>query len=133
MKANITAGQCLNTILEKKYPTETFIPFNEAMITGAYSSKLFSPSFIEERAKTHNVSTAEYRNTLQAFLSFLERIDKYNEAVLWFGDEPFCRENTKTVLQTLREYGFQGKIVLHIVVEETGEIITSITVQDVSA
>ncbi len=133
MKINITAGQCLNAILENIYPTETFIPFNEAMITGNYTSKLFSAAFIEERAKTHNVSTAEYRNNLQAFLSFLERIDKYNEAVLWFGDEPFCRENTKTVLHALREYGFQGKIVLYIVVEETGEIVKSITVQDVSA
>ena len=41
MKVNITAGECLNELLESKYPGEFFIPFNEAMIQKTYSSPLF--------------------------------------------------------------------------------------------
>ena len=59
MKVNITAGSILNNLLKEKYSNELFIPFNEAMINGTYSSKLFSNEFILERAKTHNVSVLE--------------------------------------------------------------------------
>ena len=130
MKVNITAGMILNGMLENAYAGEQFIPFNEAMIIGTYTSKLFSVGFIEERAKTHNVSLAEYTEKLGAFLEFLDCIENYNEVVLWFGDEPFCEANVKTVLQTLKEYNFQGKILLHTVVEETGEIVKSTLIQD---
>ena len=126
MKMNITAGKFLNGKLEKIYPEEKFIPFNEAMIVGEYTSKLFSEAFMEERAKTHRVSIRDYKENLRAFIEFLKDIRRYDEVVLWFGEEPFCVKNTEIVLQTLREYNFQGVVVLNIVVEETGQIVRSI-------
>ena len=53
----------------------------------------------------------------------------YNEVILWFGEEPFCKKNTEVVLQTLKEYNFNGKIVLNIVIEEIGEIIKTINLE----
>ena len=129
MRINITAGEQLNRILEIKYQNENFIPFNEAMIKGTYTAKLFSESFIEERAKTHSVSIVEYKEKLNGFLTFLTSVELYNEVILWFGDEPFCNENRKIVLQTLCDYNYQGKIVVNTVIEETGEVIKSIIVQ----
>lgn len=123
MKINITAGDCLNEILVKKYPNEYFVPFCEAMILGNYSSDLFSKEFIKERSKTHNVTVQEYIQKLSGFLDFLKRLDNYNEVDLWFGDEPFCVENTKMVLKILEEYDFRGKLILNIVNETTGDII----------
>ena len=125
MKIHITAGDCLNAILEKIYPNERFVPFGEAMINGTYQSKLFSPAFIQERAKVHNVSVETYTQKLRGFLDFLQHIHQYDDVTLWFGDEPFCQANTDTVLQTLEEYGYKGKLVLNVVIEETGEIIHS--------
>lgn len=129
MRINITAGEQLNRILEIKYQNENFIPFNEAMTKGTYTAKLFSESFIEERAKTHSVSITKYKEKLNGFLTFLTSVELYNEVILWFGDEPFCNENRKIVLQTLCDYNYQGKIVVNTVVEETGEVIKSIIVQ----
>ena len=129
MKINITAGDCLNAILETKYKTERFIPFREAMIKGGYSSKLFSKAFLEERAKTHSVSIQEYTHNLQDFLLFLKDIQTYDSIVLWFGDEPFCQENVKVILQTLVEHEYHGDIILNVVVEETGELINQQIIQ----
>ena len=126
VKINITAGNCLNEILESKYENEEFIPFCEAMIKGTYTSRLFSEEFIAERAKTHNVSIQEYKENLQAFLIFLKNVELYDEVVLWFGDEPFCNENVKVVLQTLKEYGYVGSIILNLVIEETGEVFKTV-------
>ena len=123
MKINITAGDCLNKILENKYPNERFIPFREAMINGSYTAKLFSEEFIEERAATHDISDKKYKENLQAFLTFLQDVKKYELIILWFGDEPFCNANKKTVLQTLKEYNYQGKIILNTVIEESGKIL----------
>ena len=125
MKINITAGECLNKILQEKYPNETFIPFNEAMIKGGYNTKLFSEEFIIERSSIHNVSKEEYENKLALFLDFLNNINKYSEVILWFGDEPFCKKNIEIVILTLKEYRFLGNVTLNIVDEETGEIFNS--------
>ena len=129
MKINITAGSFLNEKLENIYENETFIPFCETMIIGTYNHKLFSIDFIEERAKTHNVSVSEYEDKLSGFITFLKCVNIYDEVILWFGDEPFCKENRRVVLQTLNEYNFQGKIILNIVNEETLEILEKIIVQ----
>ena len=126
MKINVTAGQFLNSKLKTIYPKKKFIPFNEAMIVGEYTSKLFSESFMEERAKIHQVSIQDYKENLREFIEFLKDIGQYDEVVLWFGEEPFCVKNTEVVLQTLQEYNFQGSIFLNIVVEETGQILKSI-------
>jgi hypothetical protein len=129
VKINITAGDCLNKILENKFSNEKFVPFNEAFIKGSYSAKLFSKEFMIERASTHNVSIEDYITKLHGFLDFLTHIKEYDCATLWFGNEPFCNENKKVVIQTLKEYNFQGKILLNTVIEETGEILKSETIQ----
>ena len=125
MKINITSGDILNSILTTKYPNELFIPFNEAMIKGDYHHKLFSDEFIQERSIVHNVTTFEYISKLSLFLDFLKNIENYNEVVLWFGDEPFCKKNTSVVLETLEVYGYTQNIYLNIVDEVSGEIISS--------
>ena len=122
MRINITAGECLNNILKDKYKDEYFIPFNEAMIEGSYTSRLFSKEFIIERSNTHNVSEEEYIFKLNGFLNFLENINSYDEVVLWFGDEPFCVINTNVILETLKEYDYKGKLTVNIVDELTGDI-----------
>lgn len=123
MRINITSGQLLNEILENRYPEECFIPFNEAMITGSYTAKLFSDDFILERATVHNVSETSYRETMKQFLDCLHQLSSYDDIVLWFGDEPFCIENRKTVLQALSEYGFKGPLSVNIVDETNGDIL----------
>jgi hypothetical protein len=129
VKINITAGDCLNEILKRKYPDEHFVPFGEAMITGSYTAKLFSEEFMQERADTHNVSLQLYKEKLQGFLSFLKEIDEYKNVALWFGDEPFCGANLKVLLQTLKEYNYQGELVFNTVIEETGDVVKSETLK----
>ena len=123
MKVNITAGECLNELLACKYPGECFVQFNEAMIRGTYSSPLFSDEFVRERAGFHGVSEAAYLEKLSGFMDVLDRAGDYDEVVLWFGDEPFCVQNRKTVIETLRMHGYRRNILLNIVYEESGDII----------
>ena len=125
MKINITAGDCLNNILINKYYSlnETFVPFREAMIKGTYSSRLFSNEFIIERSLVHNVSVNEYKEKINAFLNIINNITQYNEIILWFGNDEFCIENLKIILQTLSINNYKGKLILNTVIEETGEII----------
>ena len=122
-RINITAGDCLNEILLRRYPEERFVPFREAMIEGRYTAPLFSEAFIRERAAFHGVPEAEYRENLAGFLAVLARPEAYDEIVLWFGDEPFCVENRETVLAALRQYGYCGSLQQNTVIEETGEIL----------
>lgn len=123
MEINITAGECLNEILERRFPEKQFVPFNEAMTQGTYSSLLFSADFIRERSVCHGVPEGEYREKMSGFMTLLEHLQEYDEIVLWFGDEPFCVENRKVVLEALKGRGYSGGILLNIVVEETGEIL----------
>ena len=123
MRVNITAGECLNSILEAKYPGECFVPFNEAMIQGAYSSPLFSDEFVRERAGGHGVSVTAYLEKLSGFMDVLNRAGEYDEIVLWFGDESFCVQNRRTVMEALRMRGYRRSILLNIVDEKNGDII----------
>ena len=123
MKVNITAGECLNELLACKYPGECFVQFNEAMIRGTYSSPLFSDEFVRERAGFHGVSEAAYLEKLSGFMDVLDRAGEYDEVVLWFGDEPFCVQNRRTVIEALRMHGYRRSIQLNIVDEENGDII----------
>jgi len=129
MVKNITSGQIVNDYLKSVNPQECFIPFNEAMITGEYHTELFSKDFIKERAETHGVSEQQYFDKLKDFLDLLENLDDVNELVLWFGDEDFCRENRKVVLETLKQKKYTGKITLNIINEETYEILNVVEIQ----
>ena len=128
MKVNITAGECLNRILEARHPGECFVPFNEAMNQGTYSAPLFSEEFVRERAVVHGVSEAEYLEKLSGFMEILKHAGEYDEIVLWFGDEPFCVANSQTVLDALRGHGCRRSILLNIVNEGNGDIIRQETV-----
>ena len=123
MKINITAGECLNELLKSKYPGECFIPFNEAMIQGTYPSPLFSEEFVRERAGVHGVSETAYLEKLSGFMDVLNHAGEYDEIVLWFGDEPFCVQNRRTVIAALRMHGYRRSILLNIVDEKNGDII----------
>ena len=129
MKINITAGNHLNSILSNKYPSETFIPFREAMIEGEYHFPPFSDAFLIERANTHHTTVDEYKNHMKDFLTFLSHITEYDEIVMWFGNEPFCLINIDVVLKTLKDRNFTKRIILNTVIEETGEIIKSKIIQ----
>ena len=129
MKVNITAGEALNSMLVTKYSQERFVPFNEAMIVGSYTAPLFSTSFMEERATTHGVSLDQYKEKLGGFIDVLDNIEMYDEIILWFGDEPFCKANTDVVLQALKDLSYKGKVVLNIVEEETAKIIKTEVIQ----
>lgn len=120
---NITAGEELNRLLSNN--NEEWIPFNEAMIKGSYSSPLFSKEFCIERCKTHGVSLEEYMDNMMLFLSFVDRMDNYNRITLWFGDEPFCQANYKTIIQFLKDRHFHGRIILNIVSEIDGKLLKS--------
>ena len=123
MKINITAGDCLNNILVEKYKEETFIPFREAMNNGKYMNKLFSEEFLIERSLTHNVTLDDYKEKINDFIEIINNIDEYKEIKLWFGNDEFCLENLKVVIQTLLLNNYKGTLILNTVVEETGEII----------
>ena len=123
MKVNITAGECLNELLGSKYPGECFVPFNEAMIRGTYSSPLFSDEFVRERAEVHGVSETTYLEKLFGFMEVLDRAGEYDGIVLWFGDEPFCVRNRRTVIEALKMHGYRRSILLNIVDEKNGDII----------
>lgn len=125
MNINITAGDCLNNILVNIYKDETFVPFREAMNVGNYKSELFSKEFLIEISVTHNVSLDEYKEKINGFLEIIKNINKYQEIKLWFGNDDFCLENLKIVLQTIFLNNYKGSIILNTVVEETGEIINS--------
>ena len=129
MKINITAGECLNNILTNIYKGEKFIPFREAMIIGTYSNKLFSEEFLLERSEVHKVSLKEYKEKISCFINVLENINSYDEIVLWFGDEPFCVENTKIVIKTIKEHNYTNKLILNIVDEPTGKVLKQSKIQ----
>lgn len=128
MTINITSGDMLNEILQQRYPNEVFIPFREAMIEGSYEAKLFSDEFVAERSKTHGVATQEYIQKLGVFMDILKNAKAYEEIILWFGEEPFCAENVKVVIQALKESGFDGKLVYNIVDESNGDVLRSIPI-----
>lgn len=118
---NITAGQMLNDMLEEQREGY-FIPFNECFIEGDYSLPFFDDSFNKHRASVHGVPVEEYTRKLKGLFDFLGNVNKYDELVMWFGDEPFCQANVKVLKQILAIYGFAGDITLNIVNEDTGEI-----------
>ena len=99
------------------------------MIVGTYSNKLFSEEFLLERSKTHKVSLKEYKESISCFINVLENINSYDEIVLWFGDEPFCVENSNIVIKAIKENNYKNKLILNIVNEITGEVLKQSKIQ----
>ena len=119
---NITAGELLNKYLSDIYDG-VFIPFNEALSQGNLSYPLFDDVFIDERCKSLLVTKDEYVSKLSLVLSFIDNMDKYNEVVLWFGDETFCQINLLGVLTMLEQGNFKGSVVINIVDESSNKVI----------
>lgn len=125
---NITAGQMLNDMLEEQR-MGYFIPFNECFIEGGYTRPFFTKEFNKHRAKVHGVSVYEYESKLVGLFLFLTKANEYDEVILWFGDEPFCKANVKVLKEILTEFEYKGKITLNTVNEDTGEILNTETVK----
>jgi len=121
----ITSGDCLNDIMTGRYPYDSFIPFREAMINGSYSSELFSEAFAHERAAYHRVPVEEYKEKLKCFTDILDDPTFYEVICMYFGDEPFCRANKKAVIEALSAHGYKGTLVIHIVDETTGDVLST--------
>ena len=118
MVINITAGECLNVILTRAYPSLKFIPFNEGMSLGSYGYPYFDDTFIKQRSDVHRVSVHDYIEHLKDFLSILKDLDDINHWVLWFGDDDFCLKNVAFIKDLLT-------VLLHTVDEITGVIKTT--------
>ena len=56
----------------------------------------------------------ELHDQLSGFIDVLNHAGEYDEIVLWFGGEPFCVQNRKTVIETLRMHGYRRNILLNI-------------------
>lgn len=129
---NITNGSYLNSYLQNKYPNETFIPFNEAMIEGNPILPIFSDDFINERCQTHQVSKESYFENIEDFLTFSKNITSYESIVLWFGKDMFCQVNLLTVLAYLHQENYHNPIYLNLIDEETYEIIEQISIPKIN-
>ncbi len=121
MVASITSGDCLNNILKRG--GEVWIPFREAMERGSYTAPLFSEEFCKERSQTHNTTLEDYLDKLTPYMNFLKNIKRYDEVVMWFGDDDFCKANRAVVLKTIKDKNYKGKVILNIVDELTGKIL----------
>jgi hypothetical protein len=93
---------------------EMMIPFNEAMCFGETSEELFTPEFVEKRAKVHHVTPEQYTeitlNPLEPLLS-----KGFTHIELWFDEDMFCQINILTILALLDKNDHSKPIDLHIV------------------
>lgn len=119
MEYRIVAGKEMKKLLKDRFYT---IPFNEDMNKGSYSEEPFSIGFIKERSKVHKVTTADYINNTNEFLSLLPRIKDDDTIHLYFGNDKTCIANRRFLINYLKDK--VNQIVLHIVNEYTGEEIS---------
>ena len=117
---NITNGDYFNDYLLSKFGGKA-VPFCEAMMDGDTVSEIYSNEFIELRAKELNVSTEEYRAKMHAHDALAD--GKYAEIRLWFGKDTFCQTNLLTLLAYLEQIGYDGKVSLNYIDDETFEVI----------
>ena len=68
----------------------------------------------ETVANAPRYADLELHDQLSGFIDVLNHAGEYDEIVLWFGDEPFCVQNRKTVIETLRMHGYRRNILLNI-------------------
>ncbi|ULT56817.1 AraC family transcriptional regulator [Neobacillus drentensis] len=93
---------------------ELMVPFNEAMCYGSTCNDLFSPEFIDIRAKVHHVRRQQY--TEHAIKPLLPLINKeFTNIVLWFDADMFCQINLLTILAWLDMADYKEDIDIHIV------------------
>jgi hypothetical protein len=116
---HILNGQAMYDFFKRKnfLQGQKMIPFNEAMCFGETTEDLFTPEFIEKRAKVHHVTPEKYTDTTlnplkPLFTKGLTHIE------LWFDEDMFCQINILTILAWLDKNGHIKPIDLHIVGEK---------------
>ncbi|MDQ0971773.1 hypothetical protein QFZ31_001651 [Neobacillus niacini] len=93
---------------------QKMIPFNEAMCSGETTEGLFTPEFIEKRAKVHHVTREKYTDTTLNPLKPLFS-KSFTNIELWFDEDMFCQINILTILAWLDKNGHTKPINLNIV------------------
>ncbi len=121
-RANITNGANFNRYFEDTF-FEPGIPFNEAMMVGNSSSKLFSEEFCLKRAGELHTPIEEYNRNMSGFLQLMKNLNEVEEVVLWFGADTFCQLNLLTVLTYLEQINYAGRIFTVTIDDESFEVL----------
>ena len=116
---NITNGECFNEYFLAKFGGEA-VPFCEAMMDGDTASEIYSDEFIKLRSKELGVGAEEYKSKMHAQTALQKN---YPELHLWFGKDTFCQTNLLTLLAYLEQIGYDGKVVLNYIDDESFEVI----------
>ena len=119
MILNITNGDCFNDYFISKFGGDT-VPFCEAMMDGDTIPNIYSEAFIDLRANELCISVEEYKAKMHVQNTPLEN---YSELHLWFGKDTFCQTNLLTLLAYLEQIGYDGKVILNYIDDETFSVI----------
>ena len=117
---NITNGDCFNHYFLSKFGGEA-LPFCETMMDGDTVSDVYSNAFIRLRSKELGVSIETYNAKMHVQIALAN--NRYQELCLWFGKDTFCQTNLLTLLAYLEQIGYDGKIVLNYIDDETFAVI----------
>ena len=117
---NITNGDYFNNYFLSIFGGEA-IPFREVMMDGDTVPEIYSEEFIALRSNVLGVTTEEYRSKMQVCDVLKKK--EHNILLLYFGKDSFCQINLLTLLAYLEQIGFDGKIWLKLIDDESFEII----------
>ena len=84
-------------------------------------SDVYSNAFIRLRSKALGVSIETYNAKMHVQIALAN--NRYQELCLWFGKDTFCQTNLLTLLAYLEQIGYDGKIVLNYIDDETFAVI----------
>ena len=119
---NITNGDYFNNYFLSKFGGEA-IPLCEVMMDGETISGIYSDDFVRLRASKIGVSIEEYRSKMRVFDALRFEPNRYTELCLWFGNDTFCQMNLLMLLAYLEQIGFQNKVTLNLIDDETFEVL----------
>ena len=117
---NITNGDYFNEYFLKTFGGAA-VPFSEAMMDGKTVSQVYSDEFIELRSRELGVSEEEYKSKMHVYYALIE--GNYSELRLWFGKDTFCQANLLTLLAYLEEIGYDGRVILNYIDDESFEVL----------
>ena len=119
---NITNGEYFNEYFISKFGGIP-LPCCEAMMDGETLVNIYSPQFVELRAKSLNVTESEYRSKMYVHDALNKR--KYSSIHLWFGKDTFCQVNLLTLLAYLEQIEYRGELKLNYIDDETFQVLDS--------
>ena len=117
---NITNGDYFNKYFITQSGALAF-PFCEAIMDGDVVTDIYSEEFIKLRSNVLNVSENEYRSKM--YVHDILNKDAYSTICLWFGEDTFCQMNLLALLTYLEQIGYQNKLILNYIDDETFEVI----------